>query len=200
MSSELPAPPDFAALDRSAAKSADQRTRILALIGNLVFAWSNNESMFIYLTQILLRTDLPSASIVFVSLNTTRARLDLIRRLAKARLDDEAMIKKIDKMIDRFNACTRVRNEFNHCIYQLDEHGVITHTNVLRLRETKTSVEFAEVRAFDEKRIREITKTIKKLTLLNREIWSFLPELDAYLAQPKGRRGRQDKPAQPGQQ
>ena len=195
MSSDLPAPPDFSELDSRAAKSEDQRTRVLALIGNLVFAWSNNESMFIYLTQILLRSDLSSAAVVFVSLNTTRARLDLIRRLAKMRLADEAQIKKIDKMIDRFNECTRVRNEFNHCIYQLDEQGVITHTNVLRLKETKTSIEFADVRPFDDKRIREIQKTIKKLTLLNREIWSFLPELEAQLQSgaKAGSRGRQDK-------
>ncbi len=183
MSSDLPEPPDFSALDARAAQSAEPRTRILALIGNLVFAWSNNESMFIYLMQILLRTDTAAASIVFVSLNTTRARLDLIRRLAKAKVRDPDMLKKIDKMIDRFNECTRVRNDFNHCIYQLDENGVITHTNVLRLRETKTSVEFAELRAFDDKRMREVSKTIKKLMLLNREIWAFLPVLETHLAE-----------------
>ena len=177
MTTDLPDPPDFTTLDRKAAQGAKERTRTLALIGHLVFAWSNNESIFIYLLQILLRADFKGAAIVFVSLNTTRARMDLIRRLAKARVSDPELVKKVEKMIERFSECTKVRNDFNHCIYQLDEQGVITHTNVLRLKETKTDVEFAELRPFDEKREREIQRTIRKLMMLNREIWEFLPVL-----------------------
>ena len=182
MTKRLPEPPDFSALDSVAAQSADQRTRVLALIGNLVFAWSNNESMFIYLLMILLRTDLQSAAVVFMTLNTTRARLDLIRRLAKSKVGDPAMLRRLERMIERFNDCTKVRNDFNHCIYQVDASGMITHTSVLRLRETKSTVEIDEMRPFDDKRIRELTKTIKALGLLNRELWALLPELDGAVA------------------
>lgn len=189
MTNRLPPPPDFSALDSAAAQSVDQRTRVLALIGNLVFAWSNNESMFIYLLMILLRTDLQSAAVVFMTLNTTRARLDLIRRLAKSKIGDPLMMRKLERMIERFNDCTKVRNDFNHCIYQVDASGMITHTSVLRLRETKSSVEIDEMRPFDDKRMRELTKTIKSLTLLNREIWAFLPELEGQVARQHRKRG-----------
>ena len=37
----------------------------------------------IYVLMILLRTNEASAAVVFATLNTTRARLDLIQRLAK---------------------------------------------------------------------------------------------------------------------
>jgi hypothetical protein len=82
--SQLPPKPDFEALAAAAPASADRRTFILALIGNLIVSWSNNESLFIYVLMILLDTDQSSAAIVFsLRSNTTRARLDLIQRLAK---------------------------------------------------------------------------------------------------------------------
>ncbi len=178
MPSKLPPAPDFAAIESISSRTALQRTEILALIGNLIFTWSNNESMFLYLLMILLETDFEAAAITFVSLNTTRARLDLIRRLAKARLKDAQTIDKVEGLIERFNDCTKIRNEFNHCIYQLNEKGAITHTNVLRLSETRQTVQFAVTREFDDKRRREIVNTVRKLTTLNRDLWSFLPELE----------------------
>jgi DNA integrity scanning protein DisA with diadenylate cyclase activity len=178
---DVPKPPDFRAIDASAASSAQQRTEVLALIGNLVFTWSNNESMFIYVLMLLLRVDFPTAAITFVSLNTTRARLDLIRRLAKAKCDDAATVKTLERLMERFNDCTKVRNDFNHCIYQLDESGRITHTNVLRIVEDKKGLRFADVRAVDRKRLDEVANTIKKLTVLNRDLWAFLAHLEASL-------------------
>ena len=93
MSKDLPKTPAFEAIEALAAQSAEQRTKILALIGNLSFTWSNNESVFIYMLMILLKTDINRAAIIFVTLNTTRARLDLVRRLGKATLKDPEVIK-----------------------------------------------------------------------------------------------------------
>jgi hypothetical protein len=81
VSSRLPAKPDFDVIAASAPSTADRRTLFLALIGNLVSSWSNNESLFIYVLMILMRTDQESAALTFATLNTTRARLDLIQRL-----------------------------------------------------------------------------------------------------------------------
>ena len=83
MQTRLPPKPDFAAIEAAARDSADRRTLILSLIGTLVFSWSNNESMFIYVLMLLLDTDEVSAAIVFATLNTTRARLDLVQRLVQ---------------------------------------------------------------------------------------------------------------------
>ena len=54
MTSQLPPKPDFDSLEAQASRSAAQRTHKLALIGNLNFSWSNNESMFIYMLMLLL--------------------------------------------------------------------------------------------------------------------------------------------------
>ena len=89
--SHLPAAPDFEAVRAVAHVTAGRRAELFALIGHLTFSWSNNESVFIYVLMLLLRTDQPAAAIVFGTLNTTRARLDLVQRLAKARLTDPAI-------------------------------------------------------------------------------------------------------------
>src|SRR5260370_23389412 len=60
---QLPPRPDFEAMAAAAPASADRRTLILSLIGNLIVSWSNNESLFIYVLMILLDTDQPSAAI-----------------------------------------------------------------------------------------------------------------------------------------
>jgi DNA integrity scanning protein DisA with diadenylate cyclase activity len=181
MNTKVPPSPDFARMDAISAETAGDRTSLLAMIGNLVFTWSNNESMFIYLLMVLLKTDMEAASITFVTLNTTRARLDLVRRLSKARVKDPVILRKVERLIERFNECTKVRNEFNHCIYRLDAKGQITHTDLLRINETKNGIEFAVTRAVDETRMKELALTVRRLKALNREIWAFLPEFEAHL-------------------
>jgi hypothetical protein len=51
---------------------------------------------------ILLRTDEASAAVMFATLNTTRARLDLIQRLAKIRVSGKALPKNMTALIKRF--------------------------------------------------------------------------------------------------
>lgn len=183
MSGQLPPVPDFEAIEAVAPKSADHRTSILALIGNLVFSWSNNESLFIYLLMLLLKTDQTSAAIVFATLNTTRARLDLIQRLAKVHIHDQKLEKALNELIERFNDCTRIRNEFNHCMYMVDDRGEITHTHSIRIVETRKRLQLGEVRPMDDQRIREMTAATQELKKLNRDIWQFLPRLQSHLAQ-----------------
>jgi hypothetical protein len=185
--SELPPKPDFAAIEVAAHTTASHRTYILALIGNLVYSWSNNESMFIYVLMLLLNTDEASAAIVFATLNTTRARLDLIERLAKIKVKDAAIEKSLGRIVTQFNELTKIRNEFNHCMYAVDEHGDITHTNSIRLQEVRGRLQLGVVRKMDEARVEEMRSAIRNMTQLNREIWDFLPRLKAHLEPGAGR-------------
>lgn len=193
MPAKLPPKPDFESIDAVAPKSADRRTSVLALIGNLVFSWSNNESMFIYLLMILLKTDQTSAAIVFATLNTTRARLDLIQRLAKTQVTDREIARTLDDIVERFNEYTRIRNEFNHCMYNVSSHGDITHTHSIRIIETRKRLQLGEVKPMDSARIKEMVETIQGLKLLNRDIWTFLPNLESHLT---GSRDSDDKSAE----
>jgi len=186
VSTQLPPKPDFEAIEAVAPKSADRRTLILALIGNLTFSWSNNESLFIYILMLLLNTDQASASIVFATLNTTRARLDLINRLAKMQIKDRAVDRELSRLIERFHDSTRARNEFNHCMYTLGSQGEITHTSSLRIVETRKGLAFGETRPMDDARIKELTEATHELKQLNRDIWDFMPRLDEHLRRARG--------------
>jgi hypothetical protein len=183
-SSELPPKPDFEAIAAAAPLSADRRTLILALIGNLVSSWSNNESLFIYVLMILLRTDQASAALTFATLNTTRARLDLIQRLAKITIRDKDLDKTLSRIIDRFNETTQIRNEFNHCMYIVDSGGQITHTQSMRIVQTRSSVQFGEKKLMDDARLKTMVKATRDMTRINRDIWDFLPRLERHLRSP----------------
>ena len=140
--------------------------------------------------MILLKTDQASAALTFATLNTTRARLDLIQRLSKIMIKDKALDRSLSKIIERFNETTHVRNEFNHCMYMVDAGGQITHTQSMRIVQTRSSLQFGEMKPMDEARLKSMLKTIKEMTRINRDIWDFLPQLEAHLqsngATPKG--------------
>src|SRR5258708_774912 len=178
---QLPPRPDFEAMAAAAPASADRRTLILALIGNLIVSWSNNESLFIYVLMILLDTDRPSAAIVFTTINTTRARLDLIQRLSKIKLRDENLNKALSKLIDRFNRSTALRNEFNHCMYITDETGQITHTQSMRIVENREHLQFGMSKPLDDARLKSMIAAAREMTTINRDIWELLPRLQLHL-------------------
>jgi hypothetical protein len=196
LTGQLPPRPDFAALEAAAPLTADHRTRILALIGNLVYGWSNNESMLIYVLMLLLETDKISAAIVFATLNTTRARLDLIQRLARAKIADRAVQAELDKLVERFSRTTRQRNEFNHSMFSVNDRGEITHTHAMRVRETRRGIQFGETKALDPQRIEEMHAATRELASLNRAIWEFLPRLEKYMAGSRAERAARMKGAE----
>ncbi|MDD7910869.1 hypothetical protein PUV47_13155 [Pseudovibrio exalbescens] len=179
MPEDEPLQPDFDALQRIAQEKAGERNLIFALIGNMSYCWSNNESMFIYMLQYLMRTDEITATIVFGTLNTTRARLDLVERLAEAKLTDPEVTRQLRRIIRLFNESTRLRNEFNHSVFKTDAEGAITHTHSMRIQRKNGQLHLGEVKPVDQARIASMGASIKKMVKLNREIWAFLPTLKA---------------------
>ncbi|MDX5593157.1 hypothetical protein [Pseudovibrio sp. SPO723] len=181
---KLPPTPDFASIEAAADQTSEQRTRFLAQIGTLNFSWSNNESLFVYVMMLLLGIDQKSAAIIFFTLNTSRARLDLVARLSKANLRNEAVRKELTSLIRKFEKVTRIRNELNHCMFTLSDQGAITHTHSMRITETKDQVFLGRVRPVNAKRFQEIDETIANLKSFNRDFWSFLPKLEKAMTSP----------------
>ncbi len=166
----LPDPPDFNAIEIAARETVASRANLMALIGQLVFSSSNNESLLIYVLMILLQTDEASAAIVFSTLNTTRARLDLVTRLARIKIDDREVRSVLDQLIKDFNETNQVRNEFLHAMYTVDGNGAITHTQTMRLVVKGGKISFGQQHAIDQKRLDGILKTCGDLRNLNRRI------------------------------
>lgn len=175
----LPRPPDFDVIEHASRYPGERRLAWMSLIGDLNFAWSNNESLFIYVLMLLLDTDEPAAAIVFATLNTTRARLDLVERLAKIRLSDRALGQELSEVTRAFSASTRLRNELNHATFVLNEAGDITHTQAMKLEERSGILRFGAREAVDDARMAKVATAVAELYALNRRIWSLLGRLEA---------------------
>lgn len=178
----LPPRPDFGSIEKAARDSAADRQNLMTLVGQLVFGWSNNESLLIYVLMLLLKTDERSAAVVFSTLNTTRARLDLVRRLSLLHLHDTAVRTEVDQTIERFDDANRIREEFMHAMYFVIDQGEITHTEMLRFIEKKGQVSFGDRQPIDAQRIQTLVEVHGLLRQLNRQLWDLLPRLQAAMA------------------
>ena len=181
----LPERPAFERIEQAARGTAEQRSALMQLIGQLVFSWSNNESLLVYVLMLLLGTDERSAAAVFATLNTTRARLDLVRRLTVLKVTDPGIGKELEQVLERLSDAGRVRNEFLHAAYSVNELGEITHTQAMRFVEKRGHVSFGDRQPIDEKRHIEVRRVIGELASLNRTLWDLLPRLKQAIATPE---------------
>ncbi len=62
---------------------ADEFQTFLALMGRLNYTWTNTESLLIHMIAGLAGVTKEVATVIFLTLNTSRARIDLVERLAK---------------------------------------------------------------------------------------------------------------------
>jgi len=182
----LPARPDFEAIEKAARQSGASRANLMGLIGQLVFSWSNNESLLIYVLMVLLQTDEPAAATVFSTLNTTRARLDLVSRLGRIKLADRETRMALEHVVRRFNEINQIRNEFLHAMYAVDARGTITHTQTMRLVNKSGRLSFGQQQAIDKERIEGLIRTCNDLRALNRKVWDLLPGLAKAVASAAG--------------
>ncbi len=89
---------------------------ILLLIGQLNYTWTNTESLLIYLIAGLARVDKETAIVIFLTLNTTRARIDLVERLAKMSKTPQPLREEILALTSSLGREAALRNKFNHCM------------------------------------------------------------------------------------
>jgi hypothetical protein len=66
-------------------------------------------------------------------------------------------------------------------MFIFDSSGAITHTQSMRLMETKASLRFGDIKALDESRLQEMLLTTNEMTRINRDIWDLLPRLEAHV-------------------
>ena len=150
----------------------------LLLVGKLNYAWTNTESLIIHMIAGLIRTDLETATVVFMTLNTSRARMDLVQRLSKLdRVGSDERNGIID-LTSRMQKLSYLRNRYNHCIYTFDVNSSMTHTILMRIADRKDVIKMGEMQQVDQKAEDEILETIAKLAAINQESWQFFVRYD----------------------
>jgi len=155
---------------------------LMPLIGHLMLGWSNNESVLIYILMLLLETDERSAAAVFSILKTTDARIDLVRKLAQLKVGDPALRAELERMVERLDEAGRLRDEFLHGMYAVDKQGRITRRQTSPLAGKRDRISLDVHRPIDGKRIESLVASRNGLWELNRQLWDFLPRLQASVA------------------
>lgn len=149
---------------------------VLQLVGQMNYAWTNTESLFIYLIAHLSGTSKEAAIIIFLTLNTTRARLDLLDRLAKMSSVPEDSRRRVLGVTERLKQEAKVRNKYNHCIYSFDANGEFGSTQLMRINDFGDDLRYGKVELLDDGEVVRIRNAIKEVTAVNRDIWAFIKD------------------------
>lgn len=149
---------------------------VLLLVGQLNYTWTNTESLLIYLIAGLARVDKETAVIIFLTLNTTRARIDLVERLAKTVKTKPACREAILSVSDQLSHQAKLRNKYSHCIYSFDETGMHASTQLMRIFDSKDAVRYGKIEELDEPEMKRIAASIETIGGINREIWRIVEE------------------------
>lgn len=157
---------------------SEQFDKFLLLVGRLNYAWTNTESLLIHIIAGLARIDLETATVVFMTLNTSRARIDLVQRLSKLDRVQGEERSKVISLTARMQKVGHIRNRYNHCIYAFDSNSAATHTILMRIADRKDAIKMGQVEQLDQDTRDGIYRAIDELGDINREIWKLLRDFN----------------------
>ena len=147
---------------------------VLLRVGRLNYVWTNTESLLIYVIAHLLKVEKDAAIVVFLTLNTTRARIDLVERLAKLHSTPPSDRKTILHMMMRLKKESKMRNKYNHCIYSFDEKGEISSTQLMRLVEDDKEIRYGKIEQMNDREIELLEKSIAEIVNISKALWAFI--------------------------
>ena len=150
----------------------DRFEDLLSKLGRLNYVWTNTESVLIHLIAGLARTDLESATVIFLTLNTTRARLSLVERCAKLPRNDPALRDEVLDLTRRMGRALTLRNRFNHCIYAFDTEAGTARTIQMRVHDTAREVRFGKASVVDEELVARVSASLDELKAINLALWA----------------------------
>ncbi|MDE9452203.1 hypothetical protein J3R80_17155 [Aliiroseovarius sp. Z3] len=164
------------AIDRPGAKdkTASDFDRFLLLLGRLNYSWTNTESLLIHLIAGLSHTDKETAVVIFLTLNTTRARIDLVERLSKLERVSQAEREAVLEITRRVKLLSGLRNKYNHCIYSFDSKSGDISTIRMRVADRKNQIKVGEMTALDGATIDDIEQSLDDLKMLNSDVWVLI--------------------------
>jgi hypothetical protein len=155
-------------------------TAFLVVIGGLVVNWANNESVFLAMLQALVGGGKHTAAIIWHSHRSTMARLELISRLARDQIQDDALTADIDGAIAAFKGASRTRNFFCHATYAHDSKLRLRSAQGVTLYQEGTPINF-ETKTMDAATMNEIRQASMGLAERNLDLWRLVPRIEAAL-------------------
>lgn len=146
---------------------------VLLLVGQLNYTWTNTESLLIHMIAGLAKVDKETAIVIFLTLNTPRARIDLVERLAKMQTTPSTCRAEVLDTTQRLLEEAKLRNKFNHCIYSFDPDSGKGMTQLMRIFDAKDNIKYGKTEALDDDEIERIKASIGELRRINRQFWQI---------------------------
>lgn len=167
----------MAASDAAAPNRADDLLNGLLLrTGRLNYVWTNTESLLIHLIAGLGGMTKDVAMVVFLTVNTTRARLDLVERLAKLADTPADQRKTVLTLTQRFQKEAPLRNKYNHCIYSFDPAQGTVSTILMRIADRRDDLRIGRADPADADELLAIDGAIRRIQTLNRDLWRVIAQ------------------------
>ena len=147
----------------------------LLLIGKLNYAWTNTESLLIHVIAGLSGMDKETATVVFLTLNTTRARIDLVERLSKL---DKAKHERVAilALTGRIQKQSGLRNRYNHCIYAFDAEGGNPRSILMRISDRNDKLMMGQTNLLDQAAADDVEAAIQEMSSINQDIWRLIAD------------------------
>jgi hypothetical protein len=159
------------------AASGDADAQLQALLlrtGTLNYVWTNTESLLIHVIAGLGAMAKDTAMVIFLTLNTTRARLELVDRLAKMPGTPPEQRKAILALTQRFHKEAPLRNKYNHCIYSFDAAQGTVSTILMRIADRKDDLRIGRADREDATQLDALDGAIARIQALNLDIWGVI--------------------------
>lgn len=150
----------------------------LLSIGKLNYTWTNTESLLIHLIAGLSGMDKEIATVVFLTLNTTRARIGLVERLSKLERVKAAERSQILSITKRMQEQSTLRNRYNHCIYAFDGDGGNPRSILMRIADRKETLKMGQIHDLDTAAATDVQSAIANLGQINRDIWQTIRDFN----------------------
>lgn len=148
---------------------------VLLRVGRLNYSWSNTESLLIHLLAGLGEMPKEVAVVVFLSLSSTRARIELVERLAKQQLPAGDQQHELLDLMGNFSRLSGVRNRYNHSIWSFQEDGSIS-TILMRIADRRDRIHMGRQQRMTHEEMARFDHDLEMLSKLNRRIWKFLQD------------------------
>ncbi|MGJ8606183.1 MAG: hypothetical protein ACSHXH_18885 [Marivita sp.] len=132
--------------------------------------------MLIHLIAGLADTDKTTAVVIFLTLNTTRARVDLVERLAKMDRIPVEQRSRILALTARMMKISPLRNRYSHSIYAFDPKSGSARTIMMRIADRKDDLKMGRNDTINDASLDEISNAISELKNINGAFWSLSVE------------------------
>ena len=147
-------------------------------IGHLIMSWAICESLFFGMFICLVGgKDSQSAELIWLSNNSTRARIDQLTGLCVTRKLPQLLSDEIHDHVKTFKAITSVRNRYCHAYYAVDPITyTLTHVEFAKVSHKSERLSF-QTKSADKALLNELENTIAIANKLNETLWPTLIKL-----------------------